>query len=314
MIVPKFRTIDMDRLGAMEAFVRVVEAGSFVRAADRLGLSTSSLSRLVAELEQHLGARLLNRTTRRLSLTESGQAYYERCVTLLADLAEAEALAGQSAAQARGTVRLTCSYNMAEQRVAPAIATFVRTHPAVRFELVVSDRIVDLVDEGFDLAIRVGPVGSERLVARRLGSMRLVLCAAPSYLERHPPPRRPADLANHNVLTYAYSASPRLWRFTGPDGGVEEVKVSGSLHANSGDALRAAALGGLGVINEPEFLLDAALRSGGLVRLLPDHTGGGGDIWAVYPSRRHLSLKVRLFVDHIAAAFGAAAVATAPQQ
>jgi DNA-binding transcriptional LysR family regulator len=296
----------MDRFSSMEAFVRVVEAGSFVAAADRLGISTSSLSRLVADLEQHLGTRLLNRTTRRLSLTESGQAYYERCVTLLADLAEAEAMAGQSAAQARGTVRLTCSYSMAEQKVAPAIASFVERHPAVKFELVVSDRIVDLVEEGFDLAIRVGALGSDRLVARRLGSMQLVLCAAPSYLERHPEPRGPADLAAHNALTYAYSASPRLWRFTDRAGEVHDVRVAGNLHANSGDALRAAALEGLGIINEPDFLLDPALRAGRLVRLLPEYTGGGGDIWAVYPSRRHLSLKVRLFVDHIAAAFGGA--------
>ena len=168
----------MDRWLAMEAFVRIVESGSFVGAAERLGLSTSSLSRLVAELEQHLGARLLNRTTRRLSLTESGQSYYERCVTLLADLAEAEAIAGQSAAEPRGTIRLTCSYSMAEQRVAPAIAVFAEQHALVKFEVVVSDRMVDLVEEGFDLAIRVGPVGSDRLVARRLGSMKLrALCA-----------------------------------------------------------------------------------------------------------------------------------------
>lgn len=306
----------MDRLAAMEAFVRVVEAGSFVAAAERLGSSTSSVSRLVAELEQHLGARLLHRTTRRLSLTESGQAYYERSVTLLAELAEAEAIAGQSAAQARGTVRLTCSYSMAEQRVAPAIAAFVERHPAVRFELVVSDRLVDLVEEGFDLAIRVGPVGSDRLVARRLGSMRLVLCAAPSYLQRRPAPAQPADLGSHNALTYAYSASPRLWRFTARDGTAHEVRVDGNLHANSGDALRAAAVGGLGVINEPDFLLEEPLRAGRLVRLLPDYAGGGGDIWAVYPSRRHLSLKVRLFVDHIAGAFAAppAPASAAPHQ
>jgi len=307
----------MDRWSAMEAFVRVVEAGSFVAAADRLGISTSSLSRMVGDLEQHLGARLLNRTTRRLSLTESGQTYYERCVSLLADLAEAEALAGQSAVHARGTIRLTCSYSMAEQQVAPAMATFAERHPAVKFELVVSDRIVDLVEEGFDLAIRVGHVGSDRLVARRLGSMRLVLCAAPAYLERNPAPRAPADLASHNALTYAYSSSPRVWHFTGPQGEAHEVRVAGNLHANSGDALRAAAIRGLGVLNEPDFLLDAALRSGQLVRLLPEYGGAGGDIWAVYPSRRHLSLKVRLFVDHIAAVFADAArssaTAAAPQ-
>lgn len=294
----------MDRFAAMEAFVRIVEAGSFVAAAERLGISTSSLSRLIADLEQHLGARLLNRTTRRLSLTESGQAYYERSVTLLADVAEAEALAGQSAAQARGTVRLTCSHGMAEQSVAPAIAAFAERHPAVKFELIVSDRVVDLVEEGFDLAIRVGSVGSDRLVARRLGSMRLVLCAAPAYLARNGAPAAPADLARHNALTYAYSASPRVWRFTDSAGTVHDVRVAGNLHANSGDALRAAAVAGLGILYEPDFLLGAALRAGQLVRLLPDYTGAGGEIWAVYPSRRHLSLKVRLFVDHIAAVFG----------
>jgi DNA-binding transcriptional LysR family regulator len=304
----------MDRLSAMEAFVRVVEAGSFVAAADRLGISTSSLSRMVADLEQHLGSRLLHRTTRRLSLTESGQAYYERCVTLLADVAEAEAIAGQSAAQARGTVRLTCSYSMAEQTVAPAIAAFVERHPAVKFELIVSDRIVDLVEEGFDLAIRVGNVGSDRLVARRLGSMQLVLCAAPAYLERHGAPAVPADLPRHNALTYAYSAAPRVWRFHDVAGSAHDVRVAGNLHANSGDALRAAAIAGLGILYEPDFLLASALRAGQLVRLLPDFTGAGGEIWAVYPSRRHLSLKVRLFVDHIAAVFaGAASVSVAPQ-
>jgi len=304
----------MDRWLAMEGFVRTVESGTFVRAAERLGLSTSSLSRLVADLEQHLGARLINRTTRRLSLTESGQSYYERCVTLLADLAEAEAVASQSAAEPRGTIRLTCSYSVAEQRVAPAIADFAEQHSQVKFELVVSDRMVDLVEEGFDLAIRVGPVGSDRMVARRLGSMRLVACAAPAYLASHGWPGAPADLANMNALTYAYSSAPRLWRFTDPHGHIHEVRVNGSLHANSGDALRAAAIGGLGVINEPDFLLREALERGQLVPVLPNYETGGGDIWAVYPSRRHLSLKVRLFVDHIARAFAVTGQASAPHQ
>jgi DNA-binding transcriptional LysR family regulator len=289
----------MDRWSAMEAFVRVVEAGSFVAAADRLHASTSTLSRLIAELEQHLGARLLNRTTRRLSLTESGQAFYERCVVLLADLQEAEALAGQSAAQPRGTVRLTCSHNMAEQQVAPAIAEFVERYPDVRFELVVSDRVVDLIEEGFDLAIRVGAVGSERFVARRLGTMSLMLCAAPAYVRRRGEPRTPSELTDHNALTYAYASVPRVWRFTGSDGAAQEIRLTGSLHANSGDALCAAAVAGLGIICEPDFLVGSALHSGRLIRLLPDYKADSGDIWAVYPSRRHLSLKVRLFVDHM---------------
>jgi DNA-binding transcriptional LysR family regulator len=309
----------MDRWLAMEAFVRVVESGTFVGAAERLGMSTSSLSRLVADLEQHLGARLLNRTTRRLSLTESGQSYYERCVTLLADLAEAEAIAGQAAAEPHGTVRITCSHSMAEQRVAPAIASFVARHPAVKFDLVVSDRMVDLVEEGFDLAVRVGPVGSDRLVARRLGTMQLLLCAAPSYLERRGVPGSLEDMAEHDGLTYAYSSTPRVWRLIGADGRVHEVRVAGKLHANSGEALRSAAMAGLGLIYEPDFLLADALRRGQLVRVLPEYTGATGDIWAVYPSRRHLSLKVRLFVEHVAQAFAAfeamaSTAVSAPQQ
>jgi DNA-binding transcriptional LysR family regulator len=207
---------------------------------------------------------------------------------------------------------------MAEQRVAPAIARFVERHAEVRFELVVSDRMVDLVEEGFDLAIRVGPVGSDRLVARRLGSMQLLLCAAPAYLERHGVPRAPDELAKHNALTYAYSSTPRLWRFTDTGGREHVVRVTGSLHANSGDALCAAAIGGLGIVNEPDFLLSESIRQGSLVRLLPDYDGVSGEIWAVYPSRRHLSLKVRLFVDFIAQAFAAPAsssgAVSAPQQ
>ena len=214
MFLPKYGIMSaMDRWSAMQSFVRVVESGSFVAAAERLGLSTSSLSRQIAELEQHLGARLLNRTTRRLSLTESGQAFYERAVSLLNDLAEAEALAGQAAAKPRGTLRLTCPHNMAERRIAPAIASFVERYPDVKFDLTVTDRTIDLIDEGLDLAIRVGDVGSDRLVARRLGQTELIMCAAPAYLGRRGAPATPSDLATHNALTYAYS--PRSWRLRG---------------------------------------------------------------------------------------------------
>lgn len=298
----------MDRWSAMQAFARVVESGSFVAAAERLGTSTSSLSRQISELEQHLGARLLNRTTRRLSLTESGQSFYERTVALLGDLAEAEALVGQAAVAPRGTLRLTCSHNMAQKRVAPAIAAFVERYPDVKFEMVVSDRLIDLVDEGFDLAIRVGQVGSDRLVARRLGSMTLIACAAPQYLQRRPAPMSPMDLTTHNLLTYAYASTPRSWRFTDSSGQAQEVRVTtGSLHANSGDALVAAAVAGLGIICEPDFLVADPIADGRLTRVLPDFDAVSGDIWAVYPSRRHLSLKVRLFVDFIADSFGSSA-------
>jgi DNA-binding transcriptional LysR family regulator len=293
----------MDRIAAMQAFVRVVEAGSFVRAAERLEWSTSSLSRLIAELEEHLGARLLNRTTRRLSLTESGQAFYERSVQLLNDLEEAESIAGQTAAAPRGTIRLTCSYNVATVRLAPAIAGFVARHPQVRFDVTVAERIVDLVEEGFDLAIRVGRVGSEQLVARKLGETVLVVCAAPAYLQRRGVPARPEDLAAHDTLTYAHAPSARVWQLLDASGKVHEVRAGGSLHANSGDMLVAAAVAGLGIVCEPDFLAGPALQEGKLVPLLPGYIGRRADIWAVYPSRRHLSVKVRLFVDHIATFF-----------
>lgn len=302
----------MDRLAAIEAFVRVVEAGSFVRAAGRLQLSTSALSQRVADLEAHLGTRLLNRTTRRLSLTESGQAFFERGVALLSDVEEAEQLASLSAASPRGTLKLSCAHAIGVQRLAPAIARFSAQHPALRFDVVVSDRVVDLVEEGFDLAVRIGSIGSEQLVARKLGAMQLVLCASPAYLKRRGVPRDVDELAQHDLLTYAYSRTPRLWVLTGPAGERIEVKAAGSLHANSGEVLVAAAVAGQGIVLETDFHVGRALADGRLVRVLPQLRGGGGDIWAVYPSRRHLSAKVRLFVDHLAAEFATPASPAEP--
>ena len=295
----------MDRLAAMQAFVRVVEAGSFVRAAEKLGTSTSSASRLIADLEAHLGARLLNRTTRRLSLTETGQAYYERSVQLLADLDEAEAAAGAAAAAPAGRLRLTCPYNLLAQPIAPVLAEFGRRHPQVSFDVTVADRVVDLVDEGFDLAVRIGAPGGERLVARRLGSTQLVPCASPAYLEQRGAPQAPADLPRHGALTYAYVASPFLWRLVDAEGRRHEVRVGGPLHANSGELLVAAAVAGMGIVFEPDFVVGPYLARGELQRVLPGCAGPKLDVWAVYPSRRHLSAKVRTFVDYLAEIFAA---------
>lgn len=293
----------MDRFTAMQAFIRVVESGSFVRAAERLAISTTSLSRLVADLESHLNARLLHRTTRKLSLTEIGQAYYERCVQLLADLEEAESLAAQSAEQAHGTIRLTCPINLAAQPVGPAIAAFAAEHPGVKFEVTVSNQLVDLVEEGFDLAIRIGAVGSDTLVARKLGATELIPCAAPAYLQRHGVPEVPADLTRHRVITYPYTAAPRIWQLRDAAGTTHEVRVQGVLHCNSGELAIGAAIGGLGIVFEPRFALAPTLARGELLRVLPDFRGPDLDVWAVYPSRRHLSAKVRLFVAHLANVF-----------
>ena len=293
----------MDRFAAMQAFARVVESGSFVRAAERLEMSTSSLSRLVADLETHLQARLLNRTTRKLSLTETGQAYYERCLQLLSDLDEAEALATRAAQQAHGTIRMTCPHNLTAHPLAAAIAGFVAQHPSVKFDVTVADRVIDLVEEGFDLAIRVGVLRNDLLVARRLGGTEMVACAAPEFLRRHGRPATPDDLARLPALTYAYASAPRQWQLRDAQGRAHEVRVTGALHANSGELAMAAAIAGLGVVFEPQYVVAAALADGRLERVLPDCRGPSLDIWAVYPSRRHLSAKVRLFVAHLAEIF-----------
>jgi len=296
----------MDRYQALRVFSQVVESGSFSAAADKLGVSTTAASRHVAELEAHLQTRLLNRTTRRVSLTESGRAFYERTVQLLADLEEAEQEASRAAVVARGTIKLTTSVNFGVRHMAPAIATFLAAHPGVRFDVSLSDRIVDLVEEGFDLAVRIGAPGSDNVVARKLGETRLVPCAAPGYLETHGAPRVPEDLARHNCFTYEYLTPRNLWRFLDPAGDERTVRVSGSLHSNNGDLLAEAAAQGAGIVFEPAFIVGPDVRAGRLVPLLQDFVAPPMPIYAVYPSRKHLSAKVRLCVEFLVARFSQA--------
>src|SRR4051812_31030800 len=213
----------MDRVAAMQVFALVVETGSFAKAAERLALSTSAASRHIAELETHLQTRLLNRTTRRVSLTESGRAFYERAVQLLADLAEAEQEASSAAVVPRGTIRLTTSVNFGVRHVAPAIAAFLAAYRDVRFDVSLADRVVDLVEEGFDLAIRIGTPGADNLVARKLGETRLVPCASPAYLARHAAPKTPEELAGHNCFTYEYVTPRNVWRFRDRSGAERAV-------------------------------------------------------------------------------------------
>jgi DNA-binding transcriptional LysR family regulator len=295
----------MDRFFAVQVFAQVVEQGSFAKAAARLGISTSACSRHVAELEAHLDARLLNRTTRRLSLTESGQAFYERCVQVLADLEEAEQTAAASAARPRGTLKLTCSISFGVRHVAPWVGAFAARHPEMRFDVQLSDRFVDLVEEGFDLAIRIGESPSQNLIARKLGETRLVPCAAPLYLREHGAPETPADLARHACLTYEYLPTRNTWRFTDRAGVEHAVRVAGPVHANNGEMLAAAAVEGIGIALEPDFIVAADLAAGRLVRILADYAPAPTGIYAVYPSRRHLSAKVRAFVNFLAERFAA---------
>jgi DNA-binding transcriptional LysR family regulator len=293
----------MDRFQSLIAFAKVVEAGSFAAAAVRLDRSVSAVSRQVGELEAHLGTRLLNRTTRKLSLTETGRTFHERVVQLLGELEEAENEITAQAMTPHGTLKLTTSISFGTRHLAAAIADFQQRFPRVRFDVELSDHTRDLVDEGFDLAIRIGPIGSASLVGRPIGVAQMVCCAAPSYLARHPAPRTPADLAAHACLAYAYAAEGNVWRFHDARHRVHEVKLGGSLHANNGGMLAALAVAGAGITFEPDFIVADDVRAGRLVPVLADYAAPTIAINAAYPSRRHLSLKVRAFVDFLVERF-----------
>ncbi len=291
----------MDRFQAIRAFVVVVEQGSFARAADRLDQSVSSVSRQIADLEAHLDARLLNRTTRRLSLTEAGRDFHERSVQLLADLDEAEQAAGGGGATPRGTLKLTAPITYGVRVLAPRLASFAARYPDVRLDIELSDRAVDLVDEGFDLAVRIGAIRNPNLVARRVGETRLVCCASPAYLAARGTPATPADLARHACLTYEYAPVRSQWRFVDANGAEQIAKVAGPMHGNNGEMLAALAAQGAGVTLEPDFIVEPLIASGRLVPILAGYEVPPIPIHAAYPSRRHLSAKVRAFIDHLVA-------------
>jgi len=287
----------MDVLAGMRVFTTVVDAGSFASAAEKLELSRGMASRYVAQIEAHLGVRLLNRTTRRLSLTEGGRDYYQRAVQVLAMAEDAEQAAASGAASPSGLLRVSTAVAFGSRQLAPAIRGYLKGYPKVRIELAVNDRVVDLVEEGFDLAVRIARRLDPGLVARPIATARLVACASPEYLQRRGMPRSPEDLPKHDCLTYAY-ATPRLWRFT-RHGKTREIKVAGPLHSNNGVVLAAAAADGNGICLEPSFIVDEWLRSRKLVSLLPGWETDLFTVYAVYPNRTLLAAKVRTFVDHL---------------
>lgn len=296
-------TIHGDRLGPIAAFVRVVERGSFTAAARDLARSTSQVSRQVSALEERLGARLLHRSTRAVSPTEAGEAFYSRCARLLADLDEAEEAVAHLQAAPRGTLRLSVPMSFGVRYLAPLISSFLARYPEVRVEANFSDRRVDLVEEGFDLAVRIGALDDSSLVARRLAPYARLVVASPELVAAFGEPEHPSALAELPGLLFTYQQTGASWAFQGPDGAVS-VRLSGRLSANSGEALLEAARAGLGVALLPDFLVADDLATGRLVRLLRGWVEQGHAIWAVYPHNRHLAPKVRLFVDHLAAAFG----------
>jgi DNA-binding transcriptional LysR family regulator len=293
----------VDRFQALSTFARVVETGSFVRAAGRLGMSVSAVSRQISELEAHLGVRLLNRTTRRLSLTEAGQAFYERSVQLLADLDEAETALTSQAVVPRGTLRLTCSASFGARHLAPAMAAFADRYREMRFDAELSERVVDLVDEGFDIAVRIGGTGAQNVVARKVGATRIICCAAPAYLKRRGVPKSPEELTVHDCLTYEYLPNRNVWAFRDRRGNERSVRIDGPMHANNGRFLEALAVAGAGIVREPAFIVGPDVRAGRLKPILIDFESEPLTIYVVYPSRRHLSAKVRAFTDFLAERF-----------
>jgi DNA-binding transcriptional LysR family regulator len=294
----------MDLVNAIRLFTKVVDTGSFSEAGRQLNLDQSSVSRQVSTLEDQLGVRLLNRTTRKLGLTEAGQLYYERAHVILSEIEEANQAVLQLSATPRGTLRLTVPVVFGRLHVAPALPGFLAQYPELKIDLTLTDHVTDLIEEGGDLAIRMGEPSSATQIVRKLAENPWVICASPDYLARHGMPELPEHLLHHNCLT----RKPQVgggseWQFKGRDG-LHSITVSGNLQTNNPEALRAAALGGLGLTRLSSWTVGKDLQSGALRRVLSGYEttpmGGEGPIYAVYPHNRHISAKVRVFVDYLA--------------
>ena len=293
----------MDSVSAMEIFVRVVQSGSFSAAARDLDLTPSAVSKQISRLEDRLGARLMNRTTRQLSLTEVGAAFHERANRILADVAEAERAVADLHGAPRGTLKLNLPQSFGRRYVIPMIPDFLAANPELRIDVTLNDRFVDLIDEGVDLAVRIGELSDSSLIARRLAPNRRIVCGAPAYFEKNGKPARPTELAGHNCLVYTYRASRNDWRLICPDGSDEVVTVAGNLEANEAEALYSFMLDGIGLCLLPLWLVGPDLEAGRLEQACPGYHAPDSAIFAVYPPGRHLSPKVRAFVDFLVERF-----------
>jgi DNA-binding transcriptional LysR family regulator len=294
----------LDNLADIAVFVRVVERGSFTLAADDLALSRAVVSKYVSRLEERLGARLLNRTTRRLSLTEAGAALFEASRGALERIEEAESAIARFQSEPRGRLRVSAPMSFGILHLGPLLAEFSRENPAVSLEISFDDRFVNLVEEGVDVAVRIGALTDSSLVARKLSTTRLVVCASPHYLAERGEPEMPEDLATHNCLLYSYLSTANVWRFTAPDGRAIPVAVSGNLRANNGIVEAEAAVAGMGILMSPTFYVGPLIRQGKLKRILERYEIAEMGIYAVYPQREHVPPKVRAFVDFLARRFG----------
>jgi DNA-binding transcriptional LysR family regulator len=293
----------MDKFESLRAFTQVVECSGFAAAARRMGLSRSAVNKLVLNLEDDLKVQLLHRTTRKVSPTATGQAFYDRCVAILADLEEAEQSLSHLQTEPKGQLRVNGPMSFGTLHLAPAIAAFLRQYPDLHVELSLSDRFIDPVDEGFDITIRIAqPPTAASLIAHELCPAPVILCAAPSYLAQHGTPQHPTELSQHPCLAYGHLATDNQWTLVGPDDS-HRVTISGPLCANNGEPLRDAAVQGLGITLLPRFIVETELAAGRLIHILPDYAAPALSAWVLYPVNRHLSTKVRLFTEFLKARF-----------
>jgi DNA-binding transcriptional LysR family regulator len=293
----------VDKLAAMEVFTQVVAAGGFSAAARRMGLSRSAVSKHISELETEIGVQLLFRTTRRMTPTEAGLAYDERCRAILDEVAETEAAITDAEQQPRGLLRVNAPMSFGILHLGPAVADFMAAHPDLQVQMILDDRFVDPVAEGFDVTIRIAEMEDSSLIARRIGAARMAICAAPDYLARHGVPELPDDLRNYDCLHYGNLPSSTHWRLTGPDG-THRVPIRARLCTNNGQVLRDAAVAGLGICALPTFIVGPELQAGRLASVLPDYTFGEITLHALYAPSRYLAAKVRVFIDFLVDRFG----------
>lgn len=292
----------MNKFEELEAFVSVVDSHSFSAAADKLGVAKSSLSKRVSELEKRLGVQLMQRTTRKLSLTDSGKHFYQRAVNLLSDLNEAEQFVSDAQCGLIGKIKLTAPLGLGVGRLSAPIADFMQLHPGIEIDLDLNDRQLDLVDEGFDLAIRVGDLQDSSLIARKLATTGFAVCASPAYLESHGEPMHPSELVGHEVFVYSNVSSSQQWSFE-HQGKRVSPRVKSRMSANNGEVLANLARHGLGIVNGPLFYLQSFIDNGELIPILIDYPRQEAGIFAVYPPGRLVSRRVKVLSDYLLAYF-----------
>lgn len=288
----------MDKLTSMRVFCRVATSGNFSLAARELRISPAMVTKHIASLESQLGIRLLNRTTRKVSMTEAGESYLRLSQNLLSDIEEGESSLSELSHHPSGTLKLTAPIDFGVLYLAPAIANYLNRFPDVSIDINYQDRKVNLVEDGFDIAIRIGSLPDSSLIAVPLMKQQTICCASPDYLQRHGRPRHPTELRKHNCLTYSYSSTNNDWHFS-KDGESYAIKASGRLNANNGRAMTAVAAQGVGIILKPQFMVQDFIDKGELVAILEDYDLPHGDVFAVYPHRRFLPAKMRSFIDYI---------------